>query len=60
MSEEQNYNMIDGLANNRTKQAKKRDPKHRPSGVAKLRRKQKEIAAKNGPARENEMERNRK
>ncbi len=60
MSEEQNYNMIDGLANNRTKQAKKRDPKHRPSVVAKLRRKQKEIAAKNGPARENEMERNRK
>ncbi len=60
IGEEQNYNMIDGLANNRTKQGKKKNPKDRPSVLVKLHKKQKELAAKCKSAPENEMERNRK
>jgi len=62
MSEESNYNMIDGLLNNKNQKQHPSDPKHRPSVLAKLRQKQKEIAARSGkaPEQENTMERNRK
>lgn len=60
IGEEQNYNMVDGLANNRTKQEKRQDPKERPSVIAKLHKKQKELAARCKSAPENEMERKRK
>ncbi len=62
ISEEQNYNMIDGIANNRDSNKKAKNPKERESVLAKLHQKQKAIAAKNGKeqVQENQMERNRK
>ncbi|NCB92429.1 MAG: DUF4316 domain-containing protein [Clostridia bacterium] len=60
MSEEQNYNMIDGRINNKPPKSKK---KQRTSVLAKLHQKQKEIAVRSGkqpPSMEADMERNRK
>ncbi len=62
ITEEQNYNMIDGLANNRDSGKKAKDPKQRESVLAKLHQKQKAIAARSGKeqVQENQMERGRK
>lgn len=62
MTEEANYNFIDGRINNTYGKKKDIDPKHRPSVLAVLHRKQKEIAARSGkqPQQIQEAERNRK
>lgn len=61
MAEEANYNFIDGRINNTYGRKKKTDPKHRPSVLAALHKKQKAIAAKHGKQQQlPEAERNRK
>lgn len=63
MTEEQNYNMIDGRMNNMSAKSHK-EPKQRTSVLAKLHQKQKEIALRSGKqlqmAMEVEVVRNRK
>ncbi len=56
MAEESNFNMINGLMNNRRSGKKNQDVKHRPSVLAKLRQKQREIAAKSGKQQEQVQE----
>lgn len=56
LTEEQNYNMIDGRINN-THEKKKRG---RESVLKKLHQKQKDIAARNGKQQVQDLERNRK
>lgn len=56
MAEESNFNMIDGLMNNRRSGKKNQDVKHRPSVLAKLRQKQREIAVKSGKQQEQAQE----
>ena len=62
MTEESNYNFIDGRINNTYGKKKALDPKHRPSVLTVLHRKQKEIAARSGKKVQQmqEAERNRK
>lgn len=57
MSEEQNYNMVDGIINNVAPKPKK----VRESVLKKLHQKQREIAARSGKkVQERELERKRK
>lgn len=61
ISEEQNYNMIDGRINNQSKRSKFTDPKKRPSVLKRLHEKQDELAKRYGKREpEIDMERNRK
>lgn len=66
IAEEQNYNMVDGLANNRVSVKKSDEPKRRVSVLGRLHQKQKEIAVRNGKlpqqtvSQEAERNRNRK
>ena len=61
ISEEQNYNMIDGRINNQKKKPKVTDPKKRPSVLKLLHQKQDELEKRYGKReREMTMERNRK
>lgn len=61
ITEEQNYNMIDGRINNQKKKPVFTDPKKRPSVLKRLHQKQDELAKRYGKhEQENAMELNRK